>query len=161
MALITCKECGAQVSSTSAVCPQCGAPLKYVTCPDCGTSIPANVDICPNCGAPQKTYNHRRTALDKNISPDLEKSNDFNAEHVVNAVAKIGLIVGIIIGVVGVIGGIVLCSDGSEIGIIYGIISIVVGILMFLIGLLSWATLRLFVNMSYRLTRIDNKMQPE
>jgi len=28
MALLTCKECGNQVSSTATACPQCGAPVK-------------------------------------------------------------------------------------------------------------------------------------
>lgn len=29
MALITCNECGAQVSDKAAVCPKCGAPVLY------------------------------------------------------------------------------------------------------------------------------------
>lgn len=33
MALISCKECGGQVSSTAAACPACGAPLKAVKAP--------------------------------------------------------------------------------------------------------------------------------
>ncbi|MBP5391236.1 MAG: zinc-ribbon domain-containing protein [Bacteroidales bacterium] len=31
MALITCKECGKQVSDQAASCPHCGAPVKAAT----------------------------------------------------------------------------------------------------------------------------------
>ena len=31
MALITCKECGKQVSDQAASCPHCGAPIKAAT----------------------------------------------------------------------------------------------------------------------------------
>lgn len=52
MALITCKECGKEVSENASVCPHCGAPVeKYVYCQQCGTKVPANTAYCKNCGA--------------------------------------------------------------------------------------------------------------
>ncbi len=49
MALLTCKECGNQVSSTATACPHCGAPVK-VAAPaqavDLKTIIVAGVMLC-------------------------------------------------------------------------------------------------------------------
>lgn len=54
MALITCPECGAQVSSVAASCIKCGCPLtKTKLCFECKANIADNASICPNCGRPQ------------------------------------------------------------------------------------------------------------
>ena len=40
MALLDCKECGKQVSSSANCCPHCGCPLKdsnKLKCPACGS----------------------------------------------------------------------------------------------------------------------------
>jgi TM2 domain-containing membrane protein YozV/RNA polymerase subunit RPABC4/transcription elongation factor Spt4 len=51
MALISCKECGMQISDSATVCPHCGAPvIKDVYCSKCGTKVPENIGTCPNCG---------------------------------------------------------------------------------------------------------------
>jgi len=51
MALISCKECGMQISDSAKVCPHCGAAvIKDVYCRKCGTKVPENIGICPNCG---------------------------------------------------------------------------------------------------------------
>ncbi|GGC26415.1 hypothetical protein GCM10011371_12490 [Novosphingobium marinum] len=55
MALISCEECGKQVSDKAANCPHCGAPVEVtqnVTCEECSADYPATSDNCPNCGAP-------------------------------------------------------------------------------------------------------------
>lgn len=58
MALITCSECGGQVSSTAAACPHCGAPVSAAPaaeerkCGECGAVLPAGAAACPNCGCP-------------------------------------------------------------------------------------------------------------
>lgn len=58
MALITCSECGGQVSSTAAACPHCGAPVPAVSaaeerkCEDCGAILPEGASECPSCGCP-------------------------------------------------------------------------------------------------------------
>ena len=58
MALISCKECGKEISEFATNCPHCGAPVvKDVFCRKCGTKIPENVEFCPNCG-------------DKNVAKD-------------------------------------------------------------------------------------------
>lgn len=48
MALITCPECGAQVSSNAKQCVHCGC--KYSVCPECGGVFAGDVKICPACG---------------------------------------------------------------------------------------------------------------
>lgn len=52
MALVSCKECGKEISDTASVCPHCGAPVvKDIYCQKCGTKVPENVSFCPECGA--------------------------------------------------------------------------------------------------------------
>ncbi len=54
MSLITCPECGREVSDKASSCPNCGAPIntsankKY--CQHCGEQIDKNCVICPKCG---------------------------------------------------------------------------------------------------------------
>ena len=92
-----------------------------------------------------------------NICPSLESSNDFSAEMVVNSFAQINLIVGILVGIAGVIAGIVFLGEYR--GEIIGTILIVVGLIFFLFSLVFWAILKLLVNISYRLTKLDNKQK--
>ena len=60
MALITCSECGNQVSDRASLCPNCGAPVSALSaaneikCGECGAVIPDGADICPSCGCPAK-----------------------------------------------------------------------------------------------------------
>lgn len=37
MALITCPECGKEISSDAQNCPHCGKPLQYIACPYCSS----------------------------------------------------------------------------------------------------------------------------
>lgn len=55
MAMITCPNCGEQISDKAKNCVRCGAVLipeekKY--CPECGTELEEGMDSCPNCGCP-------------------------------------------------------------------------------------------------------------
>lgn len=58
MALLTCSECGGQVSSTASACPHCGAPVSAAPaveerkCEDCGAILPEGAAACPTCGCP-------------------------------------------------------------------------------------------------------------
>ena len=55
MALITCPECGEQVSDKAKKCVHCGASLvleEKSFCPECGATITGKVKNCPNCGCP-------------------------------------------------------------------------------------------------------------
>lgn len=55
MALVNCKNCGAEVSDKAKVCPKCGKNIKRdsvptLTCPECGKEIEASEITCSNCG---------------------------------------------------------------------------------------------------------------
>lgn len=55
MALITCKECGKEVSDAAKTCPHCGAPVvKEIYCSNCGEKVPATECFCPKCGVSLK-----------------------------------------------------------------------------------------------------------
>ena len=49
--LITCPECGHQVSDQAKTCPSCGIEIagKITRCPDCGEVIFKEQSFCPNC----------------------------------------------------------------------------------------------------------------
>jgi len=61
MALITCKDCGNEVSDSAESCPKCGAPVPKTVgpdqeqCPFCETVVSNTARVCPSCGA-QKGY---------------------------------------------------------------------------------------------------------
>lgn len=61
MALITCSDCGNEVSDAAASCPKCGAPVPKTVgpdqeqCPFCETVVSQTARVCPGCGA-QKGY---------------------------------------------------------------------------------------------------------
>lgn len=55
MALITCLECGKEVSDKANACPACGAPIANKQnntkfCKHCGEIIDSECVICPKCG---------------------------------------------------------------------------------------------------------------
>lgn len=60
MALISCPNCGKEVSDRAEKCPACGFILIEKTaeepqtslCPECSTPLPADAEVCPNCGCP-------------------------------------------------------------------------------------------------------------
>ena len=55
MALISCPECGKQVSDRAKACPHCGFDLTAPKCPDCGAYLPADATACLSCGCPVET----------------------------------------------------------------------------------------------------------
>ena len=134
--------------------------MKNFVCPDCGKTVEeGQVPVsCPNCGCPSSAFQeHQEPTLNNNISPALESSNNFGPEHTANGLAVISLGVGIIVVVIGLLAGFILIS---QVDTMVGVLCIIFGLLFFLICLLSWAFIKLFVNMSYRLTRLDNKYNP-
>ena len=47
----TCVACGAEVSSKSKFCPECGEKLNTKSfCPECGEEVSAGAKFCPSCG---------------------------------------------------------------------------------------------------------------
>ena len=106
----------------------------------------------------QQEAHPKTEELLENVSTPLEKSNNYAAEHVANGLASLTRAIGIIVGIIGLIAGIVMFIGGYGDNLI-GALCIIFGLIFFLIGLVSWAFIKLMVNMSYRLTRIDNKLK--
>lgn len=52
MALIKCKECKKEMSSTVKECPHCGYKNDTKTCPECGAVVNSNDTTCGECGYP-------------------------------------------------------------------------------------------------------------
>ena len=52
MALIKCKECKKEISSTVKECPHCGYKNDTITCPECGAVVNSNDTTCGECGYP-------------------------------------------------------------------------------------------------------------
>ena len=51
MALVSCPECGREVSEKATACPNCGAPLNGKKfCKHCGEKIDNDCVVCPKCG---------------------------------------------------------------------------------------------------------------
>lgn len=65
MALIKCKDCGADISDKAIYCPKCGKKVhdiqkKEKTCPECGKILSDDVMCCDNCG-----YTFKRLSIRK------------------------------------------------------------------------------------------------
>lgn len=52
MALIKCKECGNEISSSAKACPNCGYKNDNSICPECGAKVKSTDEKCENCGFP-------------------------------------------------------------------------------------------------------------
>jgi len=139
--------------------------MKEYICPICQeTFLEGSVpEKCPKCGCDKDVFNvidgeMSGEELAENISESLESSNNYGAEHTVNGLAEIIFWIGAILGVTGFIAGIAcLVNDGG--GVLAAFL-ISIGLSCFLLTLIAWAFLRLLVNISYRTTRIDNKLNP-
>lgn len=60
MALISCPECGKQISDKAPACPHCGAPVSAGApeerkCSECGSVLPDGASACPQCGCPAES----------------------------------------------------------------------------------------------------------
>lgn len=144
--------------------------MKLYVCPDCGKKFQEGLvpSTCLNCGCPSSAFKEQtETLMDENISPSLESANNFAAEHTVNGLAGLNLTIGIIVGIVGVIAAIVFWGKATgdvgftQIYMLVGVLCFIFSMLFFLLSLSAWAFLKLLVNISYRLTRLDNKYNPK
>lgn len=149
--------------------------MKTYICPDCGKTFESDTlpTACPDCGCPFNLFKAQNNPisspnatmqfsnLSANLSPSLESGNNFHAEHVINGLATVGLWAGIIIGVAAVIAGIVIWATWEWEGEMIGPIVLGAGVIFFFCSLVFWAVLKLLVNISYRLTRLDNKANPQ
>ena len=78
MALIKCKECGSEISSTAKSCPHCGYKNDNKVCPECGNSVGTNDKVCSSCGFPLQKKNTQNI-----ISENLDKITGAKSENYV------------------------------------------------------------------------------
>lgn len=66
MALITCPECGKEVSDKATSCPNCGTPINNSAnqkfCQHCGEQIDSDCVICPKCGKQVSDLSHKNSS---------------------------------------------------------------------------------------------------
>lgn len=104
--------------------------------------------------AMQQDASSQKEEVKKETVESLESSNDFAAEKVSNGVAKFTLWFGIIVCVISII---VAFAIGGSAG--WGVFA--TGVLIFIFNLITWSLIRMITNISYRLTRIDNKLKEQ
>ena len=78
MALIKCKECGSEISSTAKSCPHCGYKNDSKLCPECGNNVGTNDKVCSSCGFPLQKKNTQNI-----ISDNLDKITGAKSENYV------------------------------------------------------------------------------
>ena len=92
-----------------------------------------------------------------NTNSLLESSNDFAAEKLGAVLANIAKVIAYIIIVAGIIAAIAFVSETNGLSLLLILGGLILSFPFFAV----WAWLRLLVNISYRLTRIDNKTKAE
>lgn len=106
MALMSCPNCGQNVSDKALYCVHCGASISakssIIVCPDCGTQISNDNNVCPVCGYPLDSEVESASTIKSDIFEALEKeSYDEYTED--NHETKKKRVVGILISVVSLI----------------------------------------------------------
>lgn len=122
MGLISCVECGREISDKAEACPHCGCPRQpllpdSVCCLDCKKAFPFDDDVCPFCGlfnsqkhnllAELRVEPEVMTAVDQDtavICPKCRARNAVAAERKGFGLGK-ALVGGALVGGVGLLGG--------------------------------------------------------
>lgn len=105
MALVQCKNCGADTSDKALTCPKCGTSLIeeiLVACEDCGTEYVSTAEACPNCGCPNETLNKEDEAESESEIQKVEVSKisiDKSTKKKLGKFAIIGVIAVVIIAI--------------------------------------------------------------
>lgn len=79
MAMISCPNCGKQISDRALTCPGCGYALQTkevveeqpekIVCEECGAELTPDMEVCPNCGCP---IEKGETESAEKVSPDVQ-----------------------------------------------------------------------------------------
>lgn len=105
MAMISCPNCGKQISDRAKACPGCGYVLqkkeevveeqsKKIVCKECGTEITPDMGVCPNCGCPIEKEEFESTEKESSDvqAVEVRKINIQVDESGKQKVKKIGII---------------------------------------------------------------------
>jgi RNA polymerase subunit RPABC4/transcription elongation factor Spt4 len=118
MALISCSNCGKEISDKAKSCPNCGYQLIEeiqqkndiaIICEDCGREIPMDDESCPNCGCPVPNKNDDS----KETMPQRVEIASVNLPNTVKKSAKKYIISAIVVIVLVVIVGSLIKSNQS------------------------------------------------
>lgn len=104
--------------------------------------------------AMQQNASAQKEEVKKEIAESLESSNNFAAEKIANGVATFTLWFGVLMCIISIF---VAFSVGGGMG--WSIFAS--GVLIFIVNLIAWSVIRMITNISYRLTRIDNKLKEQ
>ena len=126
MALISCSNCGKEVSDKAKICPSCDYQLVEeiiteetpIICEDCGTEIPPDAETCPKCGCPVLEKNENTEEL----SPQKVEITSVNLPTAKKSAKKyivITIIVAILIGTILVISSIIKSNQSAKISADY------------------------------------------
>ncbi len=101
MAMITCPNCGEQISDKAKTCVHCGTVLipeekKY--CADCGAELEEGATICPNCGCPVENKSAEEAA------PQQVEVTGVRMTKKSKKIIAIVAIIAVIVAVVSVVG---------------------------------------------------------
>lgn len=94
-------------------------------------------------------------SLEEKIEEMSKYSVNPGAERVANTVAQVVLWLFNIFGIITVIAGIAMAEEGGYMEAT-GITSIIAGVILLIIGIIVWAGLKMFVNMSRNLYNIND-----
>lgn len=75
MALITCPECGKEISGQASSCPNCGAPVAKKFCQHCGEQIDKDCVICPKCGKQVQELGQSNVVINNSASSSSSASS--------------------------------------------------------------------------------------
>jgi RNA polymerase subunit RPABC4/transcription elongation factor Spt4 len=100
MAIISCKNCSAQISDKAKKCPKCETPqtLNYnekIKCLECNTELEKNSRICNKCGASQGN-----NVLNKEDNTIITESNNLKTIKVIHKQNKKNLFFKIGVGLI-------------------------------------------------------------
>lgn len=81
MAMISCPECGREISDKAASCPNCGAVVGKKFCQHCGEKIDTDCVVCPKCGKQVKEIggNDRNIIINNSSSASAAASASVSA----------------------------------------------------------------------------------
>ncbi len=126
MALISCSNCGKEVSDKAKICPNCGYQFieeiitveTPIICEDCGTEISPDTDACPKCGCPVA---EKAEIPDEPATQKVEITS-VNLPTVKKSAKKyiiIAIIVAVLIGIGIVVGAIIKNNQAEKISADY------------------------------------------
>ncbi len=98
MALISCPNCGKEISDKAYQCPKCGYVLNKQsprTCSECGAVVPEGASCCPNCGAPVQNFTDTTKFSDSSYENSMSQPQKKRKTGWVIAIILIAIVCGI------------------------------------------------------------------